>query len=104
MSNAAPPRSILVLSGRYHIMSNASIVNNCIIYVSYKRVTSAFCSLVFFYIWVTITDFHHLANLKMPNGDPQDGFLYPILTRMIDSYIPSVFSRVNANIFVSIFT
>ena len=27
----APPRSILVLSGRYHIMSNASIVNNCII-------------------------------------------------------------------------
>ena len=28
---SAPPRSILVLSGRYHTMSNASIVNNCII-------------------------------------------------------------------------
>ena len=26
-----PPRSILVFSGRYHIMSNASIVNNCIL-------------------------------------------------------------------------
>ena len=26
----APPFSILVLSGRYHIMLNASIVNNCI--------------------------------------------------------------------------
>ena len=25
------PRSILVFSGRYHIMSNASIVNNCFI-------------------------------------------------------------------------
>ena len=27
----AEPRSILVFSGRYHIMSNASIVNNCFI-------------------------------------------------------------------------
>ena len=27
------PRSILVLSGRYHIISNASLVNNCIILV-----------------------------------------------------------------------
>ena len=27
---SALPRSILVLSGRYHIMSNASKVNNCI--------------------------------------------------------------------------
>ena len=25
------PRSILVLSGRYHIISNASLVNNCIL-------------------------------------------------------------------------
>ena len=33
-----PPRSILVLSGRYHIMSNALIVNNCIIsYYSHKN-------------------------------------------------------------------
>ena len=28
---SAPPRSIWVLSGRQHIMSNTSIVNNCII-------------------------------------------------------------------------
>ena len=27
----AKPRSILVFSGRYHIISTASIVNNCII-------------------------------------------------------------------------
>ena len=28
---SASPRSIWVLSGRHHIMSNTSIVNNCII-------------------------------------------------------------------------
>ena len=28
---SASPRSILVLSGRYHIISNASLVNNCIL-------------------------------------------------------------------------
>ena len=28
---SASPRSILVFSGRYHIISNASLVNNCII-------------------------------------------------------------------------
>ena len=28
---SATPRSISVSSGRYHIMSNASIVNNCIL-------------------------------------------------------------------------
>ena len=28
---SATPRSVSVFSGRYHIMSNASIVNNCII-------------------------------------------------------------------------
>ena len=27
----AKPRSILVFSGRYHIISNASLVNNCFI-------------------------------------------------------------------------
>ena len=27
------PRSILVFSGRYHIISTASIVNNCIVYL-----------------------------------------------------------------------
>ena len=31
MVPVASPRSILVFSGRYHIISNASIVNNCII-------------------------------------------------------------------------
>ena len=33
-----PPRSILVLSGQYHIMSNASIVNNCIMSTSLKSI------------------------------------------------------------------
>ena len=33
-----PPLSILVLSGRHHIMSYASIANNCIIYnIVYSR-------------------------------------------------------------------
>ena len=32
------PRSISVFSGRYHIMSNASIVNNCIIFHGCKNV------------------------------------------------------------------
>ena len=27
------------------------------------------------------------ASLVMPNGDPRDGFFYPTLTLMIDSYI-----------------
>ena len=31
MLTSAMPHSISVFSGRYHIMSNASIVNNCII-------------------------------------------------------------------------
>ena len=30
---------------------------------------------------------HHSASLVMPNGDPGDGFFYPTLTLMIDSYI-----------------
>ena len=29
---SALPRSILVFSGRYHIISNASLVNNCIMF------------------------------------------------------------------------
>ena len=33
ISYSAKPRSILVFSGRYHIISSASIVNNCIIYI-----------------------------------------------------------------------
>ena len=36
------PRLILVFSGRYHIISNASIVNNCIIYVVFF---SFFCGI-----------------------------------------------------------
>ena len=31
---SASPRSILVLSGRYHIISNASLVNNCKMFTS----------------------------------------------------------------------
>ena len=34
---SASPRSILVLSGRYHIISNASLVNNCIIILDIAR-------------------------------------------------------------------
>ena len=30
---------------------------------------------------------HHLSSLVMPIGDPWDGFFYPTLTPMIDSYI-----------------
>ena len=35
-----------------------------------------------------ITNLHHYhpASLVMPNGDPRDGFSYPTLTLMIDSY------------------
>ena len=33
-----------------------------------------------------ITVCHHSASFKMPNGDPVDGFFYPTLTLMIDSY------------------
>ena len=33
-----------------------------------------------------ITVFHHLASHVMPKGDPWDGFFYPTLTLMIDSY------------------
>ena len=33
-----------------------------------------------------ITIWHHSASLVMPIGDPWDGFFYPTLTRMMDSY------------------
>ena len=33
-----------------------------------------------------ITICHHSASLVMPNGDPQDGFYYPTLALIIDSY------------------
>ena len=33
-----------------------------------------------------ITICHLSASLMMPSGDPQDGFFYPALTRIIDSY------------------
>ena len=32
-NNMGQPRSILVFSGRYHIISTASMVNNCIIFI-----------------------------------------------------------------------
>ena len=31
-----------------------------------------------------------LTSLVMPNGDPRDGFFYPTLTLMIDSYILNI--------------
>ena len=33
--------------------------------------------------------FHHLASLFTPIGDPQDGFFYPTLTLVVDSYYMS---------------
>ena len=33
-----------------------------------------------------ITDCHHAASLVMPIGDPRDGFFYPTLILMIDTY------------------
>ena len=35
---------------------------------------------------LVITICHQLATLVMPIGDPRDGFFYPTLTLMIDSY------------------
>ena len=35
---------------------------------------------------LVITVCHHSASLVMPVNDPQDGFFYPSLTLMIDSY------------------
>ena len=43
---------------------------------------------------------HHSASLVLRNGDPLDGFFYPTLTLMIDSY--NLLLR--ASIIVSIFT
>ena len=37
---SASPRSILVFSGRYHIISTASIVNNCIILPLFPNIYS----------------------------------------------------------------
>ena len=34
-----------------------------------------------------ITICYHSASLAMPIRDPQDGFFYPTLTLMMDSYI-----------------
>ena len=33
-----------------------------------------------------ITVCHHLASLVMTNSDPLDGFFYPTLTRIVDSF------------------
>ena len=35
-------------------------------------------------LWITVCQYS--ANLVMPNGDPRDGFSYPTLTLMMDSY------------------
>ena len=39
-----------------------------------------------------ITVCHQLASLVMPIGDPRDGFFYPTLTLMMDSYILKLLS------------
>ena len=36
---------------------------------------------------LVITTCHHSASLVMPIGDPRDGFFYPTLTFMRDSYV-----------------
>ena len=36
---------------------------------------------------LVINIWHHLTSLVTPRGDPQDNFVYPILTLMMDSYI-----------------
>ena len=41
---------------------------------------------------LAITDCHHSASLEMPIGDPRDGFFYPILTLMMDTYILTCFN------------
>ena len=38
---------------------------------------------------LVITVCHHSASLVMPIGDPRDGFFYPTLTLMMDTYILS---------------
>ena len=38
---------------------------------------------------LVITVCHHSASLVMPNSDPRDGFFYPTLAGVIDSYITS---------------
>ena len=43
---SASPRSILVLSGRYHIISNASLVNNCIMFASNPPIVMALTPMV----------------------------------------------------------
>ena len=41
-----------------------------------------------------VTVCHHSASLVMPICDPQDGFLYPILSLMIDNYILKFFGEI----------
>ena len=48
---SASPRSILVLSGRYHIISNASLVNNCKIFLVYIIYLMTCCIFYFFNLW-----------------------------------------------------
>ena len=42
-----------------------------------------------------ITVCHHSASLVMPIGDPRDGYFYPTLTLMIDSYYLYVGSAIS---------
>ena len=44
-----------------------------------------------------ITICHHSASLVMPDGDHGDGFIYPTLTLMIDSYNPRISAQTVTN-------
>ena len=62
---SASPRSILVLSGRYHIISNATLVNNCII-LNIKNMLIGLISNVKIGFWIKIWD---LASVRMSKKD-----------------------------------
>ena len=55
------PRSILVFSGRYHIISNASLVNNCIMYYTPPH-----------YYPVNCSSYKHVFTSRMENNVDSD--------------------------------
>ena len=68
---SAPPRSILILSCRYHIISNASLVNNCIISPRKYDWTRT----VFWIFWVTFVTIHVLCFATGQNETVDHPFL-----------------------------
>ena len=55
---------------------------------------------------LAITDCRHSASLVMPIGDPRDGFFYPTLILMMDTYIsklPCILTDETANDVTRIF-